>query len=409
MTHRRSESNREQDVDDLGRIDIDRARSDTPGVADLAHFNNAGASLPPRQVVDAFVDYIRGEAAVGGYEHAAANVGAINRVYDEGARLLGCDTDELAFQQSASQAWWAAFNSVPLNPGDRVLATTAEYATNGLGLLRAKARGIDVVLIPNDESGQVSVAALSELLDERVKLVCATHVPTSSGLINPAAAIGSAVKMGSDAFYLLDAAQSVGQLRLEVSDLKGDFLALTGRKYLRGPRGTGILFQRRGLTGLRPPAAVDTSSGEWTGPWTSTALTGARAHQLFECGFGAKVAFGVALAYANELGPDNIAARVQALGAILRDSLAGVDGVIVADRGVEMSGIVTFEVAGNPPSEVVEALRAQGINTSESAVGAAQFDLAERAPNGVVRASVHYFNTEEEVKRLAGAVAALIH
>ncbi len=391
----------------LGRIDIATVRADTPGVNQVTHLNSAGASLPPLPVTESTVAYIQAEARIGGYEAAVAEGDVLERVYVEAATMFGCAEAEIAFQQNASQAWWAAFNSIPLRPGDRILATSSEYVANAMGLISARNRGIDVELIPDDEHGQTSVKALETLLDERVKLVCATHVPTSGGLINPVAEIGAAVKRGSDAFYLLDACQSAGQLPISVDEIQCDFLAVTGRKFLRGPRGTGLLYQRAGLEGLLPPLVLDGWASDWTGPWTMSHTPGARVHELFECSFAAKAGLGVALAYANRLGLDNIAARVQALASILRTTLASIEGVSVADRGVLKSGIVTFDVAGHEPDAVVTALRQLNINTSASRLGAAQFDLAERAPNGLVRASVHYFNTESELDRLAQAVAEL--
>lgn len=392
-------------TDELARIDIDRVRADTPAVERRIHLNNAGASLPPDIVVEATVDYLRTESVDGGYETAAARVDDLDRVYCEAAVMLGCSEHELAFQQNASQAWWAAFNSVSLAAGDRVLATTAEYVSSGIALNLAVERGVDVELIPDDEHGQTSVDALADLLDERVKLVLATHVPTSGGLINPVEAMGAAVKQGSDAFYLVDACQSAGQLSLDVRAMHADFVSFTGRKFCRAPRGTGMLFQREGLEGLLPPKVNDGWGTTWTAPWTTEPSTGARVHELFEYSFAAKVGFGVALGYANELGLDNIAARTGALATLLRERLNSIEGVRVADLGTNRSGIVTFTVDGFTPESVMSHLTARGINASLARPAAGQFDLSERAPDGLVRTSVHYFNTVGELDRAAEAVA----
>ncbi len=391
----------------LGVIDVAAARADTPAAEQVVHVNNAGSSLPPQPVTDATVGYLLDEAAQGGYEMATASQEALNLVYSEAAAMFGCQPSEIAFQQGASQGWFNAFNSVPLAPGDRVLATTAEYNANALGLIRARSEGVEVELIPDDQHGQTSVDALGAMLDERVKLVCATHIPTSGGLINPVAEIGRTVKEGSDAIYLLDACQAAGQLPLPVEEIRCDFMAVTGRKFLRGPRGTGLLYVRAGLTGLRLPTIMDGWGSLWTGPWTAEHDQTAKVYELFEVGFAAKVGIGVALAYANKLGLDNIAVRVQGLAEIMRESIGSIAGVIIADLGVEKSGIVTFDVAGVSPDAVFEQLGRRGINTSIARPQNSQFDLAERAPNGLVRASVHYFNTEAEIARVAEAVSEI--
>lgn len=397
----------EEAGDALARIDVERVRAETSGVEHRIHVNNAGASPPPDVVLDATIDYLRAEALDGGYETAAAHQPELDRVYSEASLMLGCEQGEVAFQQNASQAWWAAFNSIPLAPGDRVLATAAEYVSSGIALVRAADQGIEVELIPDDHDGQTSVEALAGMLDERVKLVCATHVPTSGGLINPVEQIGATVKQGSDAYYLVDICQSFGQLPVNVGAMQADFAAITGRKFCRAPRGTGLLFQRAGLSGLQPPRTSDGRGTKWVAPWSIEPTPGARVHELYEHGFAARVGLGVALGYANELGLDNIAARIGALASRLRRQLGLIDGVAVSDLGQHKSGIVTFSVDGVSTENVKNHLTDRGINSSLANVVAAQFDMAERAPNGLVRVSVHYFNTTDELDRVCAAVAEI--
>ncbi len=391
----------------LDRIDVDQVRAETSGIDHRIHVNNAGASPPPDVVLDATLDYLRTEAVDGGYETAAARVDDLDRVYREASALLNCAESEIAFQQNATQAWWAAFNAVPLTVGDRILASSVEYVSSGIAMNQAVERGIEVELIPDDEHGQASVDALTEMLDERVKLVCATHVPTSGGLINPVEQIGTAVKRGSDAFFLVDVCQSFGQLPVDVEAMHADFAAMTGRKFCRAPRGTGLLYQRSGLSGLQSPKVNDGWGNDWTAPWTVVPKSDARVHELYEYSFAAKVGLGVALGYANKLGLDNIAARVGALAAWLRRQLSSIEGVSLTDRGQHKSGIVTFTVDGFTTVAVKDHLTRRGINSSLANAVASQFDMAERGPDGFVRVSVHYFNTVDELDRVCAAVAEL--
>lgn len=403
MHHQRSD-----EAAALGRVDVDRVRAETSGIDHRVHVNNAGASPPPDIVLNATLEYLRTEALDGGYETAAARQADLDVVYREASMMLGCAEGELAFQQNATQAWWAGFNAVPLTAGDRILASSAEYVSSGIGMNQAVERGVQVELIPNDEFGQTSVDALEDMLDERVKLVCATHVPTSGGLVNPVEQIGAAVKEGSDAFFLVDVCQSFGQLPIDVAAMQADFAAMTGRKFCRAPRGTGLLYQRSGLTGLQPPKVADGFGNDWAAPWMVKPKTGARVHELFEYSFAAKIGFGIALSYANELGLDNIAARLGALADQMRRQLASIDGVTVTDRGQHKSGIVTLTVDGFTTAAVKDHLTARGINSSLSNAVASQFDMAERGPNGFVRVSPHYFNTTDEIDRVCEAVAELI-
>lgn len=386
---------------------IEQLRFDTPATSNLVHLNNAGASLSPQPVLDAVIDHLRLEARIGGYEAASEAADAADRVYRAGGALLGCDPSEVAFSISASDAWWRAFSSIRLVAGDRVLCGSSEYVSNAFALLQAKERGILVELIPDDDRGQIDLEALERSLDERVRLVALTHVPTSSGLVNPAQEVGVLTR-SAGAVYLLDACQSAGQLPLDVEAIGCDFLSLTGRKFLRAPRGTGLLYAKGELLeSLAPSPFIDGRSAQWVTPWEYRLEPTARRFEMFEVSYAAKIGFGVALDYALELGVDAIAERVGRLADALRGRLADRPGTVVHDPGRQRCGIVTFSVAGIGAAEIVHELRAKRINTSFATAESAQFDLGLRGVPEVVRASVHYFNTDEEIDRLIDALDTL--
>src|ERR1700740_1934580 len=157
-------------------LDVARARRETPGCERVLHFNNAGASLIPAPILETVINHLRLEAEIGAYEAADREQERLEQVYDSIAGLIGCSREEVALVENATRAWDMAFYSFPFGSGDRILTTQAEYASNYIALLQvARRTGAQVEPIPNDEHGQVAVAALREMLDERVKLIAITH------------------------------------------------------------------------------------------------------------------------------------------------------------------------------------------------------------------------------------------
>ncbi|GHH19110.1 aminotransferase class V-fold PLP-dependent enzyme [Streptomyces rubradiris] len=388
-------------------VNVARARRETPGCANVVHLNNAGAALAPIPVLEAVVEHLRLEARLGGYEAAAARAARIDAVYPSIARLIGCRPHEVAVVESATRAWDMAFYAMRFRPGDRILTSRAEYASNVIAFLQAAGRtGARVEVVEDDEHGQLSVADLQRRLDDDVKLVAVTHVPTQSGLVNPAAEIGRLTR-AAGVPYLLDACQSVGQLPVDVGEIGCDMLSATGRKFLRGPRGTGFLYVSDRLIEKLEPPFLDLHAATWTGPQTYEIRSDARRFEAWETNCAAKIGLGVAVDYALGWGIEAIEERVTALAARLRHRLARIPGVSVQDRGRRLCGIVTFTVDGVPAAEVRQQLTAAGVNTSVSAIASARYDLGARGLPAVVRASVHYYNTDEDIERLCLALDSL--
>ncbi len=388
-------------------LDIERLRAETPGCAHVAHFNNAGSSLPPEAVVDAVVEHLRREAEIGGYEAAAERSDRLEHTYDALARLVGAERDEIAVIENATRAWDMAFYAFPFAAGDRILTGRAEYASNWIALRQVADRtGAVIEVVPDDELGQFDVAALERLLDERVKLVSLVHVPTQGGLVNPAAEVGR-VTRAAGVPLLLDACQSVGQLPLDVDALGCDMLSATGRKFLRGPRATGFLYVRRPLLEQLEPPFLDMHAAEWQPDGTYAIRHDARRFENWETYFAGKIGLGVAADYALALGVDAIWERVQSLGAVLRARLAELPRVTVRDHGRVLGAIVTFTVDGCSATEVKSALARETVNVSISDAASARLDLDPRGITALIRASVHYFNSEDEIDLLVATVASL--
>lgn len=389
-------------------FDLQRARQDTPGCENVLHFNNAGASLMPQPVLDATIAHLQLEAQIGGYEAVERSQGRIERVYDAAAALIGCSRDEIAIIENATRAWDMAFYSIPFSPGDRILTAVAEYASNYIAFLQiARKTGATIEVIPNDEHGQISLEALRKALDERVKLIAITHVPTNGGLVNPVAEVGKVARETS-ILYLVDACQSIGQMPIDVNAIGCDMLSATGRKFLRGPRGTGFLYVRHSVLEHLEPPFLDLHAAEWVARDRYEMLPNARRFENWETNYAGKIGLGVAIDYALQWGMDTLWRRIKTLAYNLRARLSTLPGVIVHDRGVTQCGIVTFSVDGKDPEEIKRRLADQHINVSVSMLSSTRLDMEERRLSSLVRASVHYYNSEEEVERFCTAVGEMI-
>lgn len=388
----------------VGSIDVSRARAETPGCTQVVHLNNAGAALMPASVFERTVGHLQLESRIGGYEAAAREATGLQEVYASAARLLGCDVDEIAVTDSATRAWTMGCYAIPFRPGDRILTSMAEYASNFIAYLQlAQLYDVRVEVVPNDETGQLSVAALRELIDDRVRLISLTHVPTNGGLVNPAAQVG-VVARESGVFYLLDACQSGGQLPLDVDEIGCDMLSITGRKYLRGPRGTGLLYVRRTVLDELAPPMLDLHSAGWTSRDRYELRPDARRFETWENNVAAKLGFGAAIDYALGWGLPAIRDRVYELADHLRELLINLPGVRVHDIGAERCGIVTFTVAGAAAQQVKDRLSQEAINVNVSRTSSTRLDMEDRELDELVRASPHYYNTHAELLELRDAL-----
>jgi selenocysteine lyase/cysteine desulfurase len=389
-------------------VDIELLREQTPGCKNRAHLNNAGAALMSTATLAAMRGHLDLEAEIGGYEAADAAREAVQGTYEGVARLVGGRADQVALFDNSTHAWNAAFYSAPLRPGDRILTGRDEYGSNVLAYWQVSRRtGAELVVVPNDSTGQIDVEALRELADERTRLIGLTWVPTSGGLVNPADQVGQ-VARDVGALYLLDATQAVGQLPVDVEALGCDLLTGTGRKFLRGPRGTGFLWVGDRALDRLDPFVVEIASATWDGGRGFNWADGARRFETWEYSYVNVLGLGAAVREVLDLGPHAVGERAVALGRSLRDRLRELPGVTVHDLGVDHCAIVTAAVTGHDTADVAEAMGRRGINVSVTVPDDNPFDTEDRGVHPLVRLSPHYYNTEAEIDRAVDAFSDLV-
>ncbi len=394
----------------VSALDIQRLRSDTPGCQERVHLNNAGSGLMPGPVVRAIQDHITLESRIGGYEAAEARQDAVQDAYRSLAHLIGAQPRNIAFTENATASFIQALSSVRLQRGDVILTTRNDYASNQIQFLSLQARlGVRIVRAPDHSQGGVDVQAMDELIRRlSPKLVCVTHVPTNSGLIQDVTAIGSLCR-NAGVLYLVDACQSIGQLPIDVAGLGCDFLSASARKYLRGPRGAGFLYVSDRVLDLGlEPLFIDMRGADWIAEDRYRALPDARRFENWEFAWALVLATGEAARYATALGIEPIRWRIAALATRLRERLGSIGQVRLLDRGSDLCGIVSVAIAGHDPGELVSALRARGINTSAQIREYAVIDYDDKRVSSSLRISPHYYNTEEEIDLAVSAIRELL-
>ena len=388
-------------------IDVRAVRQQTRGVLNVAHLNNAGSSLVPRPVAETVVGHLRREEEIGGYEAAEEAADRLQNVYCSVAHLIGARPNEIALAESGSRAWAVAMHSFPFVPGTRLLIGRTEYAGNVIALRQlARRNDLQIVVLDDDPYGQVDVEHLRRELERgSVAMVALTHVPMADGLVNPAAEVGRRCR-AAGVLFVLDACQSVGQMPLDVESLGCDVLAGTGRKFLRGPRGTAFLYVRASVLGRFDPLILDGMSTVSSGAEGFEVRGDARRFESWEASIAGRLGLGRAVDYALSLGLDAVQERVGSLAEQLRTELATLPAVTVHDHGITRCGIVTFSVKGSEAGNIRARLADHQINVSVAPRPSHEVQAiltgGSHAAEMVVRASVHYYNTEDEILRLVG-------
>lgn len=395
----------------MSMLDLARIRAETPGIRHGAYLHNAGAALMPQAVLEAQKAHLDLEAEIGGYAAAAREATRLEAVYQSVARLLNAAPDEIALVENATVAWQMAFYGLALTfrPGDRILTAQAEYGANYVAFLQiARRSGAVIEMVPSDTSGQLDVAALAAMIDARVKLIAITWVPTNGGLANPAAAIGR-IANAHGIPYLLDGCQAVGQMVVDVAALGCDMFSATGRKFLRGPRGTGFLYVKRSLLQRLEPPVIDHYAAPWVARDHYHLRDDARRFENWENNYAARAGLGIAVDYALALGIAAIEARCRLLSRRLRDALKTLPGVVVRDLGPDPSAIVSFTHDRIDATAIVAGAAQAGITIGTSEPDSTRLDAEARQLPMLVRASPHYYNSEAEIDRLIDYIAGLKH
>lgn len=390
-------------------MDITKVRLDTPGCQDKLFFNSAGSSLPPASVTQTVVSYLKEEEQIGGYKLAALKADEIQQTYVELAKLVACKPHNIALAYNATDAYARAMSSIAFEAGDVILTTDDDYVSNQLAFLSLKKHyGVNISRVRCLASGDLDMNDFEEKIKSlRPKLVAVTHVPTNSGLVQDVVAVGKLCRQ-YDILYLVDACQSVGQLVLDVTEIGCDFLSATGRKFLRGPRGTGFLYiSDKVLQSDMAPLYLDLRGSYWISEDQFKVMDNARRFELWEQPYALVLGMGEAARYANQVGMQEIEDHNQQLRQRLAEHFAAIPGIKRLDRGSHTCNIITFIKEGVEKEALCQHLDQHNVYYSTPSVTNARIDFGKKQVDWAIRISPHYFNTLEEMDRLGEIISSL--
>lgn len=390
-------------------MDTTQIRKDTAGCEDIIHLNNAGAALMPVSVANAIRGYITIEEHMGGYEAANANREKIDDFYEYAARLLHCNSRNIAFTTNATDSYNRALSAIPFQKGDVVLLTENDYPSNFLAFISLKRRfGIELIQVKNSPGGEIDLGDLeAKLKQHQPRLLSVSHIPTSSGLVQPLAEIAELIK-DHETIFLLDACQSLGQIELDAVKSQAHFVSGTFRKFLRGPRGAGLLYvSDKALEAGMEPLFIDLRGAEWIDDYAYVSRQDAKRFEDWETAYALMMGATEAIRYALEVGIAHIEARNQELIRYLKKELVKLPGIQLQDRGSRQCSILTFSIENTNEIELKKYLYGNGINISTTPRAAAIIDFREKGIDWVARVSPHYYNTEAEIDRFINVLKGI--
>lgn len=400
----------------FSKEEIEKFRNETIGCNNVNHLNNAGASLMPNVVTQSILDYIKLESEIGGYEAAALKANEIEQFYVQAGKLINCDPSNIAFTASATDSYTRALSSIPFCEGDIILTDNDDFISNQIQFLSLQKRfGIRIVRIKNAAIGGVDLQDLEEkLFTLQPRLLAITHIPTNSGLVQPVKSIGEIYSryekiQNNKTWYIIDACQSAGQMKLDVEELKCDFLSITIRKFLRGPRGTGFLYiSDKALKFGLEPLFIDMRGAEWIEKDEYKQQPDAKRFEDWEFAYALVLGSKAAIEYCINIGEDKIWQQIQLLSKYMRTRLSQIDKILVLDNGPEVGGLITFTVEGAQAEYIVAKLLKRKINVVPSFRNFAVIDFDEKGVKWAIRASPHYYNTFEEIDLFIEAMKEII-
>ena len=380
-------------------------RADIPFLKEVIYLDAASTTPTPKPVVDAMCNYFykfNSNTGRGAYRTAVKATSEFEKTRIKLAKFINCNENELIFTKNTTESINLVSNGFNFKKGDSIIVPNIEHHSNLIPWLNLKKKGINVKIVEADQYGVVDPADLIEAIDETVKLLTITHVSNSIGAIQPVEEIGK-IAEENELLYMVDAAQSAGHMELDVKKIKAHFVAGPGHKGLLGPVGTGFLYcSKQVINDLQP----QNFGGGTVVQVTENNFKLSKVPARFEGGtqnIAGVIGLGAAIDYLNKIGLDKIEKHGKRLTKLMFREIGDIENIIVYGRPENIYDMVGFNISGVNSHDVAKILDEQqricvrsGFHCAIPAIR----QIGAYELGGTVRASIHYYNTDEEIKIL---------
>lgn len=377
----------------------------------INYFNNAGSGIMSKATFSTITNHLQREMEIGAYRAATEKANELSNFYKLSAQLLNAaSTSEIAFVDSASRGWNLAIYGLSLSPSDSIVTLSSEYGTNLLTIYDISKRiGCAVRVISCDEYGNFDLCDVEKALNEGGTIIAISHVAAQGSIVNPVEEIGKLAKKYG-AKYIVDGCQAVGQMKVDVQRIGCDAYVTAGRKWLRGPRGTGILYVKSDSSIHSPQidlASSDLIFDERNCVSGVKVRDDAKQFELWERNIASVLGLTNAISEFIQIGENNISSAVTTNANIIRNHIASNSHLHLVGEKDSLSGIASFYLTDSSQETIKKSVFEEN-NIILSIICDWDCPLFfPKCASSIFRISPHYYTDKDSINNVCRIIDLL--
>ncbi|BDZ70010.1 aminotransferase class V-fold PLP-dependent enzyme [Methanobacterium petrolearium] len=383
----------------------DDVRRDIPLLDEIIYLDAASTTPTPRPVVKAMCDYFYNynvNTGRGAYRLALRATQELDNAREIIAKFVKSDPNEIIFTKNTTEAINIVAHGIEFQKGENIVVPNIEHHSNLVPWLNLQSQGVEVRIVKADDNGIVHPETVENLVDRNTRLVSITHVSNSIGSVQPVDELGK-IAEDNDALYLVDAAQSAGHMKIDAGKLGADFMVFPGHKGLLGPVGTGFLYCAHDSHGKLEPLNLGGGTVEDV---TEEDFKLIEAPSCFEGGtqnIAGFIGLGAAITYLEKIGMSEVEKHTRKLTKVMYNEIREIETVRIYGSPENIYGIVSFNIDNINPhdlAKILDELKSICVRSGYHCAIPSIKHVGAYQLGGTVRASIHYYNTREEIKEL---------